>query len=308
LNYMGETFFLRSAITTAYCSAIAAFERLNLAEELLSQRRRQHKLATVRFETGSVTRRDVMQAEVDLGRAENDSLSAVISNRQSLENLNFLIGFPIDSSYTLSNLPELFSPNWISEDLASQALKHRSDLAISDLSIEMDRNNHTVARGAYLPQVAASLSHSRSEQSGTKVGFTLDPRNRSTAYNLSLSWQLFDGFTRELNLEQSRIQHKKSILNRDELERRIFKQVSEILYQLQSLYQQSLVAEQNVNLAKETHRFEEERYKLGSATTIELGVAQVSYIQARNDLINIKTNFYIALGELENATGMILRR
>ena len=265
-------------------------------------------MARVRFETGSVTRRDVMQAEVDLGRAENDSLSAVMSNRQTLENLNFLIGFPIDSSYTLSNLPDLFNPDWDSEKLAAEALTHRSDYVISDLSIKMNRNNHTVSKGRYLPQVAASLSHSRSEQSGANVDFTLDPRNRSTAYNLSLSWELFDGFTRELNLEQSRIQHRKSIINRQDLERQIFKQVSEILYQLRSFYQQSLVADQNVGLANETLRFEEERYKLGSATTIELGVAQVSYIQARNDLINIETNFYIALGELENATGMVLRR
>ena len=307
-NYSGETFLLRSAITTAYCSALAATERLSLAEELLTQRRRQHNLARVRFETGSVTRRDVMQAEVDLGRAENDSLSAVMSNRQTLENLNFLIGFPIDSSYTLSNLPDLFNPDWDSEKLAAEALTHRSDYVISDLSIKMNRNNHTVSKGRYLPQVAASLSHSRSEQSGANVDFTLDPRNRSTAYNLSLSWELFDGFTRELNLEQSRIQHRKSIINRQDLERQIFKQVSEILYQLRSFYQQSLVADQNVGLANETLRFEEERYKLGSATTIELGVAQVSYIQARNDLINIENNFYIALGELENATGMVLRR
>lgn len=307
-DYTGETFLLRSAITTAYCTAIASVERLNLAEELLTQRRRQHRLANIRFETGSVTRRDVMQAEVDLGRAENDSLSAVLSKRQTLENLNLLIGLPIDSSYSLSNLPEPFDPDWDSATLAKVALTHRSDYGATDLLIQMNKNNYTVAKGTYLPQIAASLSHSRSEQSGPNVDFTLDPRNRSTAYNLSLSWQIFDGFTRELNLEQSRIQHKKSIINRQDLERRIFKQVFEILYQIRSLYQQSLVAQQNVRLANETLRFEEERYRLGSASTIELGVAQVSYIQARNDLINIETNFYIALGELENATGMVLRK
>ena len=97
-EFSGETLRLRAEITRAYCIAVAAAERMELAEEILIQRRRQLDFANVRFNTGTVTRPNVLQAEVDLGRAENDSLTAVFQQRQSIENLNLLTGIPIDST------------------------------------------------------------------------------------------------------------------------------------------------------------------------------------------------------------------
>ena len=77
--------------------------------------------------------------------------------------------------------------------------------------------------------------------------------------------------------------------------------------ELKSIYYQNQVAHKNTELAAETYRFEEERYRLGSATKIELGNAHISFISARDDEIRLNTEFYIALGELEQATGMTLR-
>jgi len=306
-NLRTESIALRAKITQVYCMTVAAQQRQELAREVLQQRLRQIDLAQARFETGTVTRRDVMQAEVDLGRARNDSLSADLRLRRSIENLNLLIGFPVDSVYNLSDLPSLFIPKWDMNSLAAEALNKRGDLAASALTIYINKNDYLVSKSNYLPRLTGSYSYSRSEQSGTNVAFTLNPRNRSSSAYLTLSWQVFDRFSRSLRIQEAKIRHQKAQISREELKREVQREVYSAIDELKSIYYQNQVAHKNTELAAETYRFEEERYRLGSATKIELGNAHISFISARDDEIRLNTEFYIALGELEQATGMTLR-
>lgn len=302
-----ETSALRAAITRLYCFSVAAEQRLTLASEVVNQRRRQMELAQVRFETGSVTRRDVMQAEVDLGRALSDSLSAVLDAIRTREDMNLVLGLPIDTLFTVAELPPMFEPAWDPDSLAESALNDRSDLHSAKLSIQIEHNDLLASKGDYLPRLTGDLIHTRSEQSGKKVPFTLDPRNRFTSIGLTLSWQLFDRFTRSLRLQDAKIRKQQAIIYNEELGREVYRQVVATSDKLKALYQQGLVADQNRRLAEETLRFEQERYRLGNGTVIELGAAQVSYIQARNDQIRLNTEFYITLGEMEHAAGTVLR-
>ena len=163
------------------------------------------------------------------------------------------------------------------------------------------------AYGDYLPNIIGSYSYSRSEQSGTNVDFTMDPRNRSTSVNLTISWNLFDRFTRSLRLQEAKVQLQQSELSQEELKRSIRQQTRSTLASLNSIYQQYQVALKNIELAKENLNFEAERYRLGNATTIDRGFAEISYIQARQDAIRLESEFFSTLGQLEETTGMILR-
>ena len=303
----GQYYSIRTEVTRAYCLTIAALQRADLANEVLIQRYRLLDLATIRFQTGSVTRRDVMQAEVNLGRGRNDSLSAALELKNSRINLNLITGMQLDKEIVIEPLPPLFKPEWSVAELISRAFKTRSDLLSNTTSSKINSNNISALKGEYLPTITGSLSHSRRDESGVSDPFTLSPQSHSTAYGLSLSWQAFDRFTRSLRIQEAKIRAQKNIIRQSEIERQIQQQILSTFDNLESIYQRGIVAAQNTELALETNRFEEERYRLGSATTIDLGAAQVSYIEARNEQIRLETEFYIALGELEKATGIILR-
>lgn len=302
-----ERFLLRSQVTTTYTAAIAALRRFDLSEKIVGQRRLQLEFAHARFETGSVTRRDMMQAEVDLGRALSDSLEALLERDNSLERLNLAIGFPLDTNYVLADLPSLFLPDWEIDSLIAAAMETRGDLNSAALRIEQTRNDHLAAKGEFLPSVSTSYLYSRSEPTNVQSSFTLSPSNRYSRVSLNLSWTLFDRFTRSLRLQEAKIRHQQSKLTADELALDVRHEISSAVDRITALYKQAQVAAQNSRLSEETLKFEQERYRLGSATVIELGAAQLSFIQAKNDEINIETEFYAALGELELATGMKLR-
>ncbi|NQT34708.1 TolC family protein [bacterium] len=302
-----ERFLLRSQVTTTYTTAIAALRRFDLSEKVVEQRRRQLEFAHARFETGSVTRRDMMQAEVDLGRALSDSLEALLERDNSLERLNLVIGFPLDTNYVLANLPSPFLPYWEIDSLVTTAMETRGDLISSTLRIERAHNDHLAAKGEFLPSVSTSYLYSRSEPANVQSSFTLSPSNKYSRVSLDLTWTLFDRFTKSLRLQEAKIRHQQSKLTEHELALDVRYEVSSAINHITALYKQAQVAAQNSRLSEETLKFEQERYRLGSATVIELGAAQLSFIQAKNDEINIETQFYAALGELELATGMELR-
>ncbi|MBM3326315.1 MAG: hypothetical protein FJY65_04960, partial [Calditrichaeota bacterium] len=92
-----------------------------------------------------------------------------------------------------------------------------------------------------------------------------------------------------------------------ELKRALQRDVNAALERLQALYQQSIVSEQNARLAEQTLEFEHERYRLGSATQIEVNAAQLSYLQSQTENISIAAEFHIALSDLEQAVGLPLR-
>lgn len=302
-----QVFAVRSLATSAFCQVAASWQRKELSEEILIQRRRQLEYAAIRFKTGSVTRRDVMQAEVDLGRAKNDNLETALDLREALNALNLVLGFPVDTTYIPANLPDMFKPSWSLDSLLDLALTNRPDITTASKNLEILQNTNLALKGDYLPRVDASYRHTRSERSGGSESFTFSPRNRYSSVNLTFSWLLFDRFSRSLQLQYSEIKIRQTAIDKNELDKEIYRQVAATLDRLNSLHDQNLVAVKNTALAFETMQFEEERYRLGSATTIDVGAAQVSYIQARNDEIFLKSEFFRVLGELEKATATELR-
>jgi outer membrane protein len=176
-------------------------------------------------------------------------------------------------------------------------------MKVSELSTEMYRNNVRQYRGSYFPDLTASISHSRSEQSGSNVDFTLDPRNRSTQYSLGLSWTLFDGFSREVSLQEARVAERQAKLDQVALNQTIEQSVRQSYYTLMRIWDQSQTTAKNRELGRRQLELEQELYRLGSASQLELRSAQVTYTQAETDHIYKTLEYLINLALLEEAVG-----
>ncbi len=303
-----EQFNMRVLVTQAYCQATAAVRGLEVSKKLVEQRKLQHESAKLRFQTGTVTRRDVLSSDVDLGRARNDSLTAEALVRQTREALNILLDFPIDTTFTYEKLPRKFDPRWDVDSLVSIASKRLSGIKISMMQKKISNNNRLAAWSNYLPTMALSLTENRSEQSGRENPFNLNPRDRSTSFGIRSSWILFNQFSTSYATQESKIRKRQAELDIEVQKNELKRMVNDLIDRLKVIYQQSKIAAKNSKLAGETLSFENERYRLGSGTVIDLSTAQVSYIEALREQINLSTEFHITLSELERGTGIILRR
>jgi len=122
-----------------------------------------------------------------------------------------------------------------------------------------------------------------------------------------LSIPIFQGFSRERNLEVAKLQ-------RDDLEQQVREQeialradLSVALTTLSTAYQSALLEARNRSLAEQQLRLARERYQLGAITFVELIAAQTVLAQADRDRIAAVFAYHDAVTRLETLVGTSLR-
>jgi outer membrane protein len=300
-----ETGLLFAVRQNSY-NVLANQRLLDLARKVLEQRQEQLRLAKARYEIGSVTELDVMQAEIDVGNQENVIIAAENSLKVARDELNGTLGVDLNSNYELKDDYRIFEPQYTLPDLLARAAVSRPDYLLANQQEEYQKNLARSRRGEFFPDLTASLTHSRSQSSGGNVDYTLNPRNRNTSISLGLSWNLFSGFADQAQYEQSRVELRNSRFDTKKQEQTIEKEVRQAYYALLQTYEQSKITEKNRELASRQLQLEQERYRLGATSQLNLRVAQVTFEQAEGDHIAKIFNFWSSLAALEQAVGQRL--
>jgi outer membrane protein len=290
-----------------YYAVLAGEKRVELAREVLEQRNEQLRLARARHEVGSVTMLDVMQAEIDRGNQENSLLEEQNTLKIARMELNRLMGIPLESEYGMIEEFDTFEPDFDVDVLVERAKRTRPDLLGIEAREEAAEKEIWVQRASYLPTLSFDLLFFRSEQGSGEDPFTFSPNNEDTRLALNLDWEFFSGFSRLSSGRAARIDLENLRYDLREAELLVEKEVKEAVLNLERVYRQSLITRKNRQLAAENLRLEQERYRLGSSSLLDLGVAQVTFIEAETEHINKVLEFNISYAALERATGMRLR-
>ncbi len=278
-----------------------------LNKRLRDQRKDAFDLAKARFEVGAVTELDVLQAEIELGTAENTIASSERELEKRREELNQTLGIALDSRFPIAETGGLTPYQFELDNLIGQAWQNRSDLEIAVLQVKQAKDNVSYSKGAYLPRVSIGASRSASEQAGADQPFTLDPRNRNTTYYGSLTWNLFDGFAREFDVASKKVDLRRSQETERDLRLSIERGVREAYRNMATVYDQMQTTSRNRELANRTLELERERYRLGATSALSLRDAQVTYERAETDHLSKELEYQSSLIALELAVGKALR-
>jgi outer membrane protein len=133
--------------------------------------------------------------------------------------------------------------------------------------------------------------------------FPFDFENEPVTLSASFSIPLFNGFDRQLEVEQAVAQ--RNDLNHEvrALELQLRADVTEAVHNLETAYQTVQLQDENVESAREELRLSQERYQLGAGTFLELLDSQTLAAQAEVDQIEAVFQFHQALATLEAAVG-----
>lgn len=280
---------------------------LELNRKLRDQRQDAYNLAKARFDVGAVTELDVLQAQIELNTAENAITSSERDLQASREALNQILGIDLRSTYPLEEAEGVTPFEFDLDTLVSNAYANRTDLRIAELTVQRSRHNVNVYRSEYLPRVSLGAQWDRSEVSGTTEDWTLSPRNKDATFSLSARWNLFDGFTREYNIATQRVAFERARESERELRLGTEKQVRDAYYDLEKVYKELQITEQNRDLAERQLNLERERYRLGATSQLSLRDAQVVYARAETEHLQKVLEYHSTLIALELAVGKTLR-
>jgi outer membrane protein len=139
----------------------------------------------------------------------------------------------------------------------------------------------------------------RRENNVFPFNYSRDPFSMS----LTLSLPLFDGFSRERQVEQARVTRADAALRLRADEMRIRTEVATALHNVQTARRSAELEARNAELADEQLRLARERYRLGAGSFIELQDAETMKARADRAHLNSVYQFHENLAALEAAVG-----
>ena len=137
-----------------------AYDRVALQESLLRHTRRDRELAgeilrqaRIRFEAGDVPELDVIQAEVEAGRADGRLTAAANDLAAARKGLNALLARPLETPFTLSDSLVCAPFKGDLEELREAALRRRPELSGIAMDLSSLRSRQSAATAAWWPDL-----------------------------------------------------------------------------------------------------------------------------------------------------------
>ncbi|WP_462324440.1 TolC family protein [Desulfoplanes sp.] len=293
-------------VRRTFLALLQARENVRSAEDSLTRLESQLKVIGAFYEVGLRPKLDVLQAEVDVARAEQQLLAAQIAVRVQASRLNTLLDIPVKKD--VNYLGELsFVP--FRHDLQyclDTSRNHRPDMEIAAKTIAVaEKESKEVASGFY-PQVGADIDYYSHGDEFDAYGndYIGERDNDYWTAQVTLSYRFFESGTNYHSWKQAR--EKVAVLQQD------YKNLqNEIAFQVKSSYDTLKETAQRIGVtrkalvsARESYRMAKARYEAQVGTNTDVLDAQANVTQAEADKTQALADYQQALASLYNAMGV----
>jgi outer membrane protein TolC len=297
-------------VKQAFFNALAARELVRVSQTQMQRAEEQLKVAQEKLAAGSATRSDTLRSRVEVGNAQLAQLTAQTALATAEANLARLIGYdgPVRA---LSDSSLFVMPSLDTAALRDEVLRTAPSVVAAEADAKAAAASVAVSRATYFPQLRGSFSNTWSGP----VGVGTDSLTHESLYltfrrqwqaRLTVSWDLFNGFTREGSVSRAVVSRESAAAQADDARRLASAQLTQQLAALQSTRSQITIAISSRAAAEEDLRVVRERYRLGAATIVDVLTSQVTLDQAEVSVVQAALNFLVARAQLESLLGRSL--
>lgn len=293
-----QTFQVTVATQQAFFAALADEELMRVAEAQLERAQEERQISVNKFLAGAATRSDTLTATVDLGNARLALLQAQANLATAQATLARQIGAdaPVralpDSQFPA--LPDTTGLRAAAMDGAPAVLEAEAQERAAAASVWS-------ARSQYLPTVTAS--YATSSQGLVEPWSSFDGNRNVNQFRIGLSWTLFNGFAREQSAAQTAAALDLARAQAADARRQLGAQLTQQFAALFTAQAQIQIAGATVAAAAEARRVQQERYRLGAATLLDLLTAEANLTQTQVSEVQARHDYLIARAQLEALVG-----
>ncbi|MDX5418439.1 MAG: TolC family protein [Hymenobacteraceae bacterium] len=287
-----------------YLEAARLQELLEINREAMIISRERYDRVSVKYEFGTITKLDVLNAKVDLNADSTIYMSTMADYANALRNLNLLIGSPpranmrVEQNFALNR--ELQE-----EVILAEALAVNSNLLLAEYLRQDAQLNLKIARSGYFPRVDMSAAYNYNRVKDEASFLNLSRADGFTG-TITLSYNLFNGFQQRTLVENARVTLAASAesleLAADQVKRDV-RNAYEIyrnnLYLLQ-------LAQDDIETAKLNFERSKEAYATGQINSTDLRTAQLNLINSQNRINNLRIQAKSSEIELYRLSGRLI--
>ncbi|MBI4848674.1 MAG: TolC family protein [Nitrospirae bacterium] len=283
-------------VKQAYYGVLAAQRNVVVAVDSVKQFQLHLEQARGFYEAGAKPRFDVTKAEVDLGNAKLNLITAGNALKISRVVLNNAMGVPDAPEYGIEDNLD-FSKYEITFDKALEtAYANRPDLKSLIFRRQATESSIDLAIRSYYPSLSGNAAYN---WSGEKF-----PLDHGWEAGVTLSFPLFSGFLTKYQVEESRANLNVIKANEETLRQGVILDIQQAYLDLQQAEERINTAGLNVKQAEENFEIANGRYAAGVGSPIEVTDAEVSLINAKTAYNQALYDYKIARSSLEKAMGV----
>ncbi len=301
-----------------FYDVVKAVHLSNVAGGALRVARDDERRVRALFEVGSVSKSDLLKAQVRTAQSEFDSLSFSQSVTVARVNLAQQIGLPEAELGAVDTVLTAEPRAYDEAVLLEEASRNRPDLKAADAELRAANGGVTASRFARLPYVTVSgdvTFNPKSSQLATIAGFdsagapsvaqsgSQSESDREWRGAVALNLDIFDGFGKDSRSASAKARQIRAKESRDALRRNLASEVHATLLGYQEAIERDIVARRAVESATENLNLTQQKYNVGSATILELIDAEVQLQRARSDAVSALAAMRVAEAFIERVRG-----
>jgi len=254
--------------------------------------------ASSRYDAGTAAKFDVLRAQTQVSQAQQ----ALVQNKNQIDisrqNLNRIIGLPIDSVRTLSAPPVAAVPSAALPALIDLAEHQRAEMLSAKAQVKAAEYGIKVAKSSWMPQVALDATYLKfgKEALGAIPGWTIVA---------SVNQEIFDGGRIRGQVREAKALKDEAKINLEDTTRGVEQDVRQAFLNLQTARTTIDTATALLAQATEAYDVATVRYQSGVGTATELADALATLTTARANSDTTRYNYDIAYAALQRALGLI---
>jgi len=294
----------------AFFNVLADQELVGVAQANLAQNDQQLKLTTEKLRLGATTRSDSLTASVSYGTAEVQLIQARANALTAQADLARAIGVQGMVAATPDTTLEIRLTTLDTAALRRDAEATAPAVVQSQAAVTAAQASLSAQRSLYWPTLSLGASQRWAAQmlfpwSSAPAG--ISPSYTGTwSLSLSLNYPLFNGFSREGQIVTADANFKAAQAKLRDARLALDASLTQDMTALEAAGAQIDVSRTSVAAAQESLRMQQERYRLGAATIVDLLTAETALNQAEVTLVQSRYSYLIARASLEALVGHTL--
>ncbi len=284
--------------TNQFLDALAAAQLLKVREASVRRAEEQLKTSVAKLRAGSATRSDSLRSLVTLGNTRLDQITTQTELASAEANLARLIGetgrVGAEDDSSFYRLTAVIDTQALRTEAESKSPRVQSAAANAAAARASVRASHST----YWPSLTLAASTGWNASRDNDYDF-LNQRQIS----LSLRWDLFDGFDRELTIVQRDAELDLAEATAADAQREVQAELTARLAEMDAARTRTEITQTSVAAATEDLRVQQERYRLGASTIVDLLTSQEALNQAEVDVVNARFDYLRAKAQIEALIG-----
>ena len=299
------------SVRRQFYEVVKAIKLAEVAEGSLQLSRDDERRVKAMFEVGSVSKSDLLKAQVRSAQSELSLLQA--RHAAIVQRIELARQIGVDEA-GLGDVDTLLTAEVQTFDEAAllvEAGAKRPDLIAAEASLASARASHGAARLGRLPYVTARASGSFNQ----KTNFSNTDRatgiegtgersiDRDLFAEVALRWDIFSLGTVDARIASTKATLLRAQEQRDALRRNLASEVRQTILAYREATESQIAAQRGLESATENLKLTQEKYNVGSATILELIDAQVQLETAKSDLVRALAAIRVAAAQINRVRG-----